>query len=150
MQTQSPHSPVTGKFGLARLLQQGCSTSSNLYCRQGSPDTEGKQSEKKKKPALFLILATTRKAWPAVSRLARRDGTVGARRGHLSSSKREMRGPARAGPAAPATPTRGCASGSGCCSQGWLRGLSSLLFLPRGFLQSPRHKELRLLHHTGP
>lgn len=110
----------------------------------------GSKAKKKNKPALFLILATTRKAWPAVSRLARRDGTVGARRGHLSSSKREMRGPARAGPAAPATPTRGCASSSGCCSQGWLRGLSSLLFLPRGFLQSPRHKELRLLHHTGP
>lgn len=114
----------------------------------GQPGHRGEA--KRKKPALFLILATTRKAWPAVSRLARRDGTVGARRGHLSSSKREMRGPARAGPAAPATPTRGCASGSGCCSQGWLRGLSSLLFLPRGFLQSPRHKELRLLHHTGP
>lgn len=147
MQTDSPYSPVTGKFGLARLLQQGCSTSSNLYCRQGSPDTEGKQREKK--TCFVPDFSNHQESMACCQPAARRDGTVGARRGHLSSSKREMRGPARAGPAAPATPTRGCASGSGCCSQGWLRGLSSLLFLPRGSLHSPRHKELRLLHHTG-
>lgn len=29
---------------------------------------------------------------------------------------------------------------SGCCSQSWLRVLSSLLFPPRGFLQSPREQ----------
>lgn len=140
MQTQSPHSPGSQESSdLARLLQSGCSLSPNSCCRQGSPDTEGKQREKK--PALFLILATIRKTCPALSRLPRRDGTVGARRGHLSSSKREMRGTAPAGPAPPATRPRGCADRHRAgAPESWHRVLSSLVFLPRGFLESPHEQ----------
>lgn len=115
MQTQSPHSPVSQEsLDLARLLQQGCCISSSRDCRQGSRDTEGKRREKK--PALFLILATIRKACRALGRLARRDGAVGARRGHLSSSKREMRGAARAGPARDTGTGMRPLHPPGCCS----------------------------------